>query len=132
MGAPWAMGATGVMGAPWAWGVPLAMGAPRAIGAPLAWEAMEATGAHLGMAVSEVMEMIWAMGAPWAVGVNMGPVALAVLGGPTALASPPVAWDITSLVPRGGAGPAAGAVGLSKAPRMAPRTSNSPEARTMA
>lgn len=60
------------------------------------------------------------MGASWAVGVNMGLVALAILGGPTALASPSVAWGITSLVPRGGAGPAAGAVGLSKPPGWYP------------
>ena len=76
--------------------------------------------------------MTWATGAPWAMGANMGPSALAIAGGPTALASPPVARGITSLVPRGGAGPTVGAAGLSKAPRMVSRTNNSPEARTTA
>jgi len=46
--------------------------------------------------------MSWATGVLWAMGANRGPAALATAGGPTALASPPVAQGITSLVPRGG------------------------------
>lgn len=71
------------------------------------------------------------MGAPWATGGCMALVASAILAGPTALAPPPVAWAIASLVP-GGEGPAVVAVGLSKATTAMPRASDSPEARTLA
>lgn len=62
----------------------------------------------------------------------MAPVALAVVAGPTALASPPAALAISSLVPSGGADPAAGAVEHSKAITIMPRASNIPEAKAAA